>query len=84
MQPLFTFLAQFLPPPSGSDSKFRVVLIFPGPRHAFQRLDLLKASKFLLSRLGEKLAATALANQSVNLAHERFGDDDVCASIAHS
>ena len=84
MQPLFAFLAEFLHPPSGSDFEFRVVFILPSPRHAFQGLDLPKPSKLLLSSLGEKLAAPALANQSVNLADERFGNDDVCASIAHS
>ena len=82
MQPLFAFLAEFLHPPSGSAFEFGVVFIFPSPSDAFQRLDLLKASKLLLSSLGEKFAAPALANQSVNLAHERFGNDDVCAPIA--
>jgi len=83
MQPLFAFLAEFLHPPTGPDLEFRMVFIFPGSRHTFQRLNLLKPSKLLLSSLGQKLAASALANQSVNLVHERFGDDDVCASIAH-
>jgi hypothetical protein len=84
MQPLFAFLAEFLHPSSGADLEFGVVLIFPRPSHAFQRLDLPKPSQFLLSSLGEKLAAPALADQSVNLAHERFGNDNVCAPVAHS
>jgi len=84
VQPLFAFIAEFLHPPSGSAFEFRVVLILPSRSHTLQRLDLLKPAKLLFSSLGEKLAASALANQSVNLAHERFGDDDVCASIAHS
>jgi len=62
MQPLFAFLAEFLHPSSGSDFEFRVVLMFPSPSHPFQRLDLLKPSKLLLSSLGEKLAASSLTD----------------------
>ena len=84
MQPLFAFLAEFLYPTYSPSLQFGVIFILPGSGHVFKRPDLLKPSKLLLGSLGEKLAASALANQSVNLAYERFGDHDVCASIAHS
>jgi hypothetical protein len=83
-QPPFAFLSEFLHPTSGSSNQFGVIFILPGSSQAFQCPDLLKAPKFLLSSLSKELSTPALADQSVNLADERFRDDDVCASGAHS
>ena len=50
-----------------------MVFIPPSPSHVFKRLNLLKASKFFLCRVGKELAAPAFANQLVNFVHERSG-----------
>ena len=79
MEPPVALLAQFAHPLRASGLQLRVIPILPGTSCLFERFDLLEATELLFSGLGQELAPTALANQAVDLAHERFRNDDVGA-----
>ena len=77
MKVAVAFPAKFFDPARRAHLQFRMIFIFPGSGNVLESADLLKPAKFFFSRLRQKLAASALADQSVDLADQRFRNDDV-------
>src|ERR1039457_6458597 len=77
------FLAQLFDPLGRSLLEFGMVLVLPGAGRGFRGFDLAEAHQFLFRRLGQKSAATALADEGVDLGNQLLGDDDVGTFDVH-
>jgi hypothetical protein len=83
VEPMFTFLAEFLDPTRSACLEFRVIFALPGSGDIFKGPDLLQSPKLLFGGLSKEFTATPLPDQTIDLGDEGFRNDDVCASRAH-